>query len=105
MFYSPIQSWPRTAVITQQRQPHIEAISAWKGACANGDVLAKTLITGRAPKLIFDPEVSPISTGGAGVGVWGGESGVGGVVAGRGLNAGAPFRTQLSCTEQGRMRC
>lgn len=104
MFYSPIQSWPRTAVITQQRQPHIEAISAWKGACANGDVLAKTLITGRAPKLIFDPEVSPISTRGVGVGVLEGESGVGGV-GGRDLNAGAPFRTQLSCTEQGRMRC
>ena len=59
MFYSPTQSWPRTAVITQKCQPHIEAIRTLKGACANGDVLVKTLITGRVPKLIFDPEVSP----------------------------------------------
>ena len=57
MFYSPIQSWPQIAVIMQRCQPHIEAISTLKGACANGDVLVKTLITGRAPKLIFDPEV------------------------------------------------
>lgn len=77
MFYSPIQSWPQIAVIMQKCQPHTEAISTLKGACANGDVLVKILITGRAPKLIFDPEVSPDLHLGD--------------VGGRSLNARAPF--------------
>lgn len=63
----PMQSWPQQAAITLKCQPHLEAISTLKEhVLMNGDVLVKTLITGRMPKLTFDPEVS-ISWGGGGL--------------------------------------
>lgn len=69
--------------IVQQCQPLTEAISTFKERVLTGDVLVKTLGTGRVPTLIPDPEVSPD--------LWAGPS-----------QARAPFLTQLELCGAGK---